>query len=445
MIRLNKMRKLNLSLALVLLTGSVALPAGPPPPRDAGPQRFYPPAPRVPLFEIPPTAPELSRSTGAAALSGATQNPPETTAPPVTATTTTTMPVAAISKTPAISPPPRAEEAIEFGANDPVELAPPPAAFQIGNFDALPAKRGLVALHYPASNEYRIDLFRPALKDLGGGYLGVGTDQNLTFIAWARSDYAWLVDFDPVSVGINKIHLFFLRQAREYAVFRRLWSPALRKTARSLVEAEFLHDPYRAHILRAFDVACGPGAPVSTRLTELDTLAKKHGLNTFHNNKDDYKFLRSMALAGRIQALPGDLRGTTTLRNINEAARAMRIPIRAAYLSNAEDYFKTYPASFRANFSDLPGDERSIIVRTVSKRNFVYGQPAGEKFPKTAPFHYNVQTLTSFKTWLGLSAPFSIALILDERTPRAQGYSTVEKSPPRPAVKKTAPLKKPGA
>ncbi|EMO29100.1 hypothetical protein LEP1GSC170_5409, partial [Leptospira interrogans serovar Bataviae str. HAI135] len=31
--------------------------------------------------------------------------------------------------------------------------------------------------HYPASNELRIDLFKPYIENLEGGYLGAGTDQ----------------------------------------------------------------------------------------------------------------------------------------------------------------------------------------------------------------------------------------------------------------------------
>ena len=55
--------------------------------------------------------------------------------------------------------------------------------FQLSKFDTLPEDTNLHADHYPASNERRIDLFRSHLNGLGGGYVGVGTDQNLTFVA----------------------------------------------------------------------------------------------------------------------------------------------------------------------------------------------------------------------------------------------------------------------
>ena len=45
-------------------------------------------------------------------------------------------------------------------------------------------------------NEDHLDLFRPAVKDKGGLYIGVGTDQNYLLGAWARAEALVLMDFD---------------------------------------------------------------------------------------------------------------------------------------------------------------------------------------------------------------------------------------------------------
>ena len=59
--------------------------------------------------------------------------------------------------------------------------------------------------HYVTSNEGHLDLFYPTLKNLGGGYAGVGTDQAYLFIGWQRPTLAWLTDYDPVVGSVHHI------------------------------------------------------------------------------------------------------------------------------------------------------------------------------------------------------------------------------------------------
>ena len=53
-----------------------------------------------------------------------------------------------------------------------------------------------VRIHFLRSNERRHDVFFPALRQLGGGYIGVGADQNYTLAAVARAELLWLIDID---------------------------------------------------------------------------------------------------------------------------------------------------------------------------------------------------------------------------------------------------------
>src|SRR5689334_7257886 len=49
---------------------------------------------------------------------------------------------------------------------------------------ALPEEKPYnVRIHFLRSNERRHDVFFPALRHLGGGYIGVGADQNYTLAA----------------------------------------------------------------------------------------------------------------------------------------------------------------------------------------------------------------------------------------------------------------------
>jgi Sulfatase-modifying factor enzyme 1 len=63
---------------------------------------------------------------------------------------------------------------------------------------------------YVKTNEARSYLFAPYIKNLGGGYVGVAADSNYTFIAHAKSEYVWLMDFDFVIFNLHKMIRAFI-------------------------------------------------------------------------------------------------------------------------------------------------------------------------------------------------------------------------------------------
>ncbi|MCR9141450.1 MAG: hypothetical protein NXI24_04300 [bacterium] len=301
--------------------------------------------------------------------------------------------------------------------------------FNLAQVDKLTEDRNLHADHYPASNERRIDLFRSHIADLKGGYIGVGTDQNLTFVAWAKSDFAWLIDFDYVSVDVNRIHLFFISRAATVQDFRKLWDRKNRKSSFALLEQRFASEPDFYRIRNAFKVAHRGWNDVPERLKELDYMVRKFKLETFVNNPADYAYIRKMVLENRIQAIPGDLKGPTTLLAIGEAARRMEMPIRVVYTSNAEEYMR-FPEQMRKNLLGLPVDDKGLIIRTTTTgtKNEL-GFPDGEKYPDTFPFHYNIQPLPVFQAWLARGENFRLLDMIRHSRKIEKGMSIMEKTP----------------
>src|SRR5262249_6291026 len=59
---------------------------------------------------------------------------------------------------------------------------------------------------YFRSNEWRQDLLRPHLEGLGGVLIGVGSDQNYTMAAMAKSSVLVLIDFD---VRVPLVHRLY--------------------------------------------------------------------------------------------------------------------------------------------------------------------------------------------------------------------------------------------
>ncbi len=298
-------------------------------------------------------------------------------------------------------------------------------------YDVLPLNRGLSASHYPASNENRIDLFYDYIKNLAGGYVGVGTDQNFTFIAWARSEYAYLMDFDPVVVRINRIHLYFIDISPDYKAFRNLWIPKDKNASLALIREHFRGDTDCNAILEAYHIATGDWSPVPSRLRSLESLALRHNLKTFVNQPADYDYIRTLVKQGRIQAVPGNLNGQKSFMSINHAFRKLKIPLRVMYTSNAEDYFKSYSKEFRRNILDLPADEKGILIRTCSIGARKLGFPEGELIPEK-PYHYNIQPLKNMQEWMKTDSIQRVTVMLNSRTEMSRGLSMVKNLPEVP-------------
>ena len=64
------------------------------------------------------------------------------------------------------------------------------------------------------TNEDRLEIYEPHIRGIGGGNFGVGSIQNFTLAAWAKSEYIWLMDFTRIVVAANKIHIAFLKRLK---------------------------------------------------------------------------------------------------------------------------------------------------------------------------------------------------------------------------------------
>ncbi|MCB1190993.1 MAG: hypothetical protein H7A23_18950 [Leptospiraceae bacterium] len=302
-----------------------------------------------------------------------------------------------------------------------------PAFLYSQEYDPLPSKRGLFADHYPTSNERRIDLFMDSIQNLGGGYVGVGSDQNFSFMAKARSQYAWLIDFDPIVLAVNRIHVYFFELATNYIQFRHLWLNKNDKEAWGYVEKKFGLAPDFPMIKEAWKISHRQYGGVGDRLKELELMAKKFNLKTFINTPEEYDYLRLLAQNGRIQIVPGDLKGNISMNRIAMSARSLNTSIRILYTSNAEEYLR-YPQNLRQNILNLPVDSSSLVLRTVSVNAKYLGFPDGEKFPDI-PFHYNIQPIVNFQEWMKFEGYLSVGMLMKNRTIIQKGFSILKATP----------------
>lgn len=241
---------------------------------------------------------------------------------------------------------------------------------------------GLENKHYLIGNEWHLDLYAPKLKDLGGAYIGVGSDQAYFLMGMARPAVAWLIDYDDLVVQLHKVYFAFFAEAATPDAFMLLWTdetqgaPVLTRRLQGDVQAAELVKFYRRQRGRVVE-----------RLTRVSKTFAKAGVANFVKDEEAYAWTRAMVTGGRVRALRVDLLAKQGMLSIGEAARKMGWPVRALYLSNAENYW-SYSKQFRANIAGLPMDERSVIVRTVS----TWGQ--------NADYSYTLQPGLNYQAWL---------------------------------------------
>ncbi len=241
------------------------------------------------------------------------------------------------------------------------------AAFWGSAEDTEPEKRNTFkseneGQHFLYCDELRLDLFEPALRNLGGGYVGVGSDQAYLFIGWMRPQLAWLSDYDGLVVRIHRIYHAFFAEADNPQAFVALWRDA--KKGRAVIEQRLASDPELPRLLRLYAVQ---RPYVLRRLGFVIWRAGKSKVPTFLTAPDDYNYVRQLIAARRVRPLLGNLLSDKGLRGIGEVSRSLGVPIRALYISNAEQYW-AYTPGYRANISSLNFDAQSWIVRTNASK-----------------------------------------------------------------------------
>ncbi|MFO0631955.1 MAG: SUMF1/EgtB/PvdO family nonheme iron enzyme [Nannocystaceae bacterium] len=266
---------------------------------------------------------------------------------------------------------------------------------------------------YLESNEPRAYLWQRYLANIGGAYLGVGSDQNYSFIAIARSQWAWVMDYDPrVTDHHQRLRVFVLAAATPEE-FVALWSGPESKRAVALIEAEFADKPELAKIRRGYWATRDRLHTYYRGQLEPEPKAPGYG---WLANPEHYAYVRLLFQQGRIMPIKGDLLGKDSMRTVGEAARKLGVPVRVFYTSNApSSWGGQITAGYRANVRGLPFDHRTIVLQTMS----------GGAFRQSGHWHHNVEGGRQMQTRLAREGYQRVMQLLFERIPTDHGDVTV--------------------
>jgi len=252
-----------------------------------------------------------------------------------------------------------------------------------------------------------------------GAYLGVGPEQNFTYIAAIRPAMAFIIDIrrqNMLELLMYKALFAIAANRAEFVsmLFSRRPSriPGETSSAEDLFHAYDAAQPEQGFFesnlrrikaelqLRANDektieqvyrvfFSIGPDlsysstdayAPAGPSYANLMTLTDGHGQNwSFLASEESFRFVKEMQRKNLIVPLVGDFAGPKAIRIVARYLKDHQAMVSAFYLSNVEMYLLASPQwkSFCTNVAALPVDQSSTFIRFLLGRYAYAVSPNG--------------------------------------------------------------------
>ena len=254
----------------------------------------------------------------------------------------------------------------------------------------------------------------------GGAYVGVGPDQNFSYIAQLRPEVAFLIDIRRDNLlhhllfkalfdnARNRVEYLCLLTGRAQPSNTRGWNGA---TVQEIVEYVDVMPPdsiaFKESSRRVRESVLQYGVPLSE--ADLATIRRFHtefhrwGLDIRYSNRfgvplwnmpayrqllletdldgeqlnyvareESFRFVKDMQRKNRIVPVVGDLAGDHALAAIGREISNRGLVISAFYVSNVEQYLMRDGVfdRFATTTAELPFDRRSVIIRSYFGRGW---------------------------------------------------------------------------
>lgn len=262
----------------------------------------------------------------------------------------------------------------------------------------------------------------------GGAYIGVGPEQNFTYIAKVRPRIAFILDIRRQAViqhlmykaifhlspnriqflsrwlskplgkdapstdaSINELLAYFNKSTADDQIYAQGLA-AIRKaiqeefqyqlTERDQSSLEFVFKSFRDSGLETSFRLNGWSDGEFPTLNEVLLQPDQHGKpGNFLASRDDYDFVRGLHMKNLIIPVVGDFGGKKALAGIADYLRKSGLTVTAFYTSNVEQYLfedGLFPA-FANNVRKLPITENSLFIRWVYQRYYHPARIQGQR------------------------------------------------------------------
>jgi hypothetical protein len=291
------------------------------------------------------------------------------------------------------------------------------------------------------SNERSYQAPLAELTASGTAYLGVGPEQNFSYIAQLQPSIAFIVDLRRDNLLLQLMYkALFELSANRVAFVSRLFgravpgglgptvsvdvlmrrfaaarpSRAIASATSTAIAERLVHvhrlplsggDQQRIAAIYAEFVRQGPAIRWSRdrmswlpTFTDLMTMRGSDGTaRSFLVSEERFAVVKRMEERNLVVPVVGDFAGPTTMRGIAAELRHRGVTVGAFYTSNVEPYLKGDAwTRFVANVGELPVDANSVFIRTVFHVTTASARkPAYETSTSTA----------SIRQWLGTWIP----------------------------------------
>ena len=275
----------------------------------------------------------------------------------------------------------------------------------------------------------------------GGAYIGVGPEQNFTYIAKIRPRIAFIVDIRRQAIIQHLMYkaIFHLSATRAQFLSRLLSRPLPKEKApiesvsvnellsyfsaapgddqafaanltaiRKAIQEDFqfpLSESDQRNLEYVYKNFRTEGLDISFRMDEsrggyfptLKDLIEQTDLNGKPGNflaiAEDYDFVRAMHRKNLIIPVVGDFGGKKALAAVGDYLRKNGFTVTAFYTSNVEQYLFDSGsfAAFANNVRKLPINDRSLFIRSASGRYY---------HPARLPGHRSATLLQLMKIFL---------------------------------------------
>ena len=269
----------------------------------------------------------------------------------------------------------------------------------------------------------------------GGVYLGVGPDQNFTYIARIRPHMAIIIDirrdnllqhllfkalFGRARNRVEYLCLFFgkpfpktkgweqksIKELVDYLDATPADTKLFEKYAKDLradiqklgmplsqQDVDTINKIHRAFFTSGLDIRYSSyHRPPRSIYPTYRELLLEHDLtgqqNNYFNSEDDFQFLKKLEGDDMVIPIVGDLSGPQAVKAIGAYLKEIKERVSAFYVSNVEFYLQRQGTfdKWVENLKALPTDDHSLIIRSY----FNYYAPP---HPQAEPNHFSTQLL----------------------------------------------------
>ena len=267
--------------------------------------------------------------------------------------------------------------------------------------------------HFLFSDEKHPEMFRETIENLGGTYMGIGTDQGYVFIGWQRPTLAFLVDYDPWVVIVHKLYMALFKVCDSGDCILSYFEDP-EKGREFIKSCDELSDRETLAIYK--DAQRG----ITNRLRNIRRMKEK----TFMNDADTFDYIKKLIETGRLTTYQANLLGDRAFASTREAMQKLGAQMTVLYLSNAEQYWR-YSDQYRKNMSELDYSDNAYILRTIATK------------PVNGDYRYSAQKADLFKSWIVLPTTHTYKDFVGytrNKDPEVFPFTIETKQPPQDAA-----------